>query len=91
MILHIRALRSLRWNYTWRGVYVWLRGMRLCGHCTGAGYVLGPSRRHPLNPLVTIGCPVCRSEMFVRGYQRILSEPERVLAEQEAIAEGVMG
>lgn len=27
----------------------------------------------------------------VRGYQRILSEPEKVISEQRALAEGVMG
>jgi ribosomal protein L37AE/L43A len=37
-------------------------------------------------------CDRCnRSGKGKRGYQRILSEPARVLSEQEGIAEGVMG
>jgi hypothetical protein len=59
-VKRLKALRALRWNYTRKGVWVWLVGWQEPG-----------KRRH------------------VRGYRRILSEPERVVAEQTAVAEGV--
>lgn len=85
----LQALRALRWNYRWVGVWAWLKGRQRCRNCKATGYVLGPSRRHPENPLVTIACPVCRSETKARGYQRILSEPETVITEQTGLADGV--
>lgn len=72
--LRFRALRSLRWNYTRRGVWAWLKGRRSWG----------ADADHPLRNV----CPCC-GEQSRRGYQRILSEPERVLAEQTALAGGV--
>lgn len=94
MKLRIKALRSLRWNYKWRGVWVWLKG-RTCFTCGGKGKVLQVVIQVPrrtgggnLDGLVT--CSRCHGKPK-RGYQRILSEPETVLNEQRAIAEGVMG
>ena len=81
-----QAIRALRLNYKWRGVWIWLKGRQRCRHCNATGYVLGPSGDFPL---ATIRCPICLSEAKVRGYLRILHEPERVAQEQQAIAEGV--
>lgn len=86
MILRFKALRSLRWNYKRRGVWVWLKGRQRCRECNATGYTLGPSRDLPLS---TIACPICRSECKVTGWKRIAREPEKVIAEQTAMAEGV--
>jgi hypothetical protein len=56
MRLRIEAVRALRLNYRWRGVYIWLKGRK---------------RRSGL-----------------RGWQEILREPERVIQEQHAFADG---
>lgn len=85
----LQAIRALRWNYRWIGVLQWLKGRQRCRNCKATGYVLGSSKRFPENPLVTIACPICHSETKARGYRRILREPETVIAEQEAVAEGV--
>lgn len=53
----LAAIRALRLNYRWRGVYRWLRG------------------RHRRSGL--------------RGWQRVLRDPESVIREQHANAEGV--
>lgn len=29
VVSHVRAIRSLRWNYRWRGVWIWLRSPRV--------------------------------------------------------------
>jgi hypothetical protein len=34
-------------------------------------------------------CPLCYGSEYVRGWERILLEPEAVMAEQTAMAEGV--
>lgn len=88
MTLRLKALRSLRWNYRWSGVWFWLKGRQRCRECNDTGYVLGPSA-DGTHPLVTLRCPRCRETRRVRGYQRVLHEPERVIAEQTAMAEGV--
>jgi len=73
MKLRLQALLSLHLNYKWRGVYVWLKAR----HCSRCG-------RAPDFCLRT-NCPG-RARL---GYQRILSEPKKVIQEQHAIAEGV--
>jgi hypothetical protein len=95
MKLRLQALRALRWNYKWSGVWVWLkgRGLTTCELCEGAGHVcknfglLSPGRPE------IIDCPKCidGKQRGPRGCQRILSEPQRVVDEQTALAEGVMG
>lgn len=92
MILRLKALRSLRWNYTRRGVWIWLKG-RNCFGCGGKGKVLQVVIQIPRPPDGGIPdgiatCPTCNGSPK-RGYQRILSEPENVLAEQTQLAEGV--
>jgi hypothetical protein len=86
MTTRLQALLSLRWNYSLKGGWVWLKGRGRCRACPGLGEIERPT---------SFGnyfsrCETCggtgRSK---RGYQRILSEPDRVLAEQEAMAEGV--
>jgi hypothetical protein len=74
VIVRLRALRSLRWNYKRRGVWVWLKGFPPVP-------AISERREH----LVT--CPGCNGSPR-RGYQRILSEPAEVIAEQTALAEG---
>jgi hypothetical protein len=88
----LRALRSLRWNYRRRGVWVWLKG-RQCFSCGGKGKVIQvviqvprPTGGGNLGGLAT--CSRCHGSPR-RGYQRILSEPAEVIAEQTALAEGV--
>lgn len=96
MRLRLQALRSLRLNYKWRGVYVWLKGHKLsrCVTCQGDGKLCkNPPLHTPPRPELK-DCPNCQGsgrERGKRGYQRILSEPEKVTQEQHAIAEGVMG
>jgi DnaJ-class molecular chaperone len=82
LITRFKALRSLRWNYTRKGVWVWLKG-RQCWTCGGEGTIDGKRGR-------PVFCPACKGSPK-RGWQRILSEPKQVLAEQTAVAEGVMG
>lgn len=87
MKLRIKALRSLRWNYKWSGAWNWLKG-RHCWKCWGAGEVV--EHAPPTDPLridSPTTCPTCNGEPK-RGYQRILSEPEQVLAEQDQLASG---
>lgn len=83
MKLRLQALRSLRWNYRWRGVWVWLKG-RHCFSCGGKGRVAGRFVDEP--PTTT--CSRCHGNPK-RGYQRILTEPEQVIAEQERAGAGV--
>jgi hypothetical protein len=84
----LAAIRALRLNYKWRGVYVWLKGRQKCRRCSGSGRV---SLFGVTSGLMTaVVCPSCNGGQ-VRGYQRILSEPGKVIREQTAIAEGVMG
>ena len=78
---NLQALRSLRWNYKRRGALVWLKGRHRCWRCRGAGVVDSIAGAH------TRLCPQCEAHPK-RGYQRILSEPEQVLAEQERAAAG---
>lgn len=91
--LRLQALRSLRWNYKLRGVCVWLGG-RNCFNCGGKGKVISFTVRCPAPPLgegisQEFGdCPRCHGKPK-RGYQRILSEPRQVLAEQERAGAGV--
>jgi DnaJ-class molecular chaperone len=59
-----------------------LKGRQRCWTCKGEGVV--GSMRGARTRL----CPDCNGKPK-RGYQRILSEPEQVIAEQEATAEGV--
>lgn len=86
MRLRLKAIRSLRWNYRWRGVWVWLKGraVRRCTLCAGDGEIrLGEA---------LVDCFWCDGAGKIfgrRGYQRILSEPQRVIDEQTAAAEGV--
>lgn len=65
MTLRLKALRSLRWNYTRKGVWFWLKGRQRLRY-NAAGQL-----------------------EEVRGWQRVLTEPEKVIAEQTAAAEGV--
>jgi hypothetical protein len=53
----IDAIRALRLNYRWRGVWIWLRG---------------------------------RNQRYGgrRGWRVLLTDPERVIRDQDAIAEG---
>lgn len=95
MILRLKALHSLRWNYKRRGVWIWLKGraVRRCIPCQGDGKLC----KHPPLHIPPAGhelktCPACLGggkQYGKRGYQRILSEPQQVLDEQAAIAEGV--
>ena len=78
----LKALRSLRWNYKRRGVWVWLKGRQRCRRCKGQGEVFDRAG------WLRISCPVCRRACRVRGYRRILTEPNRVITEQSALAEG---
>ena len=39
MIVRLQALRSLRWSYKRRGVWVWLKGRQQCQRCAGRGRV----------------------------------------------------
>lgn len=81
----LQAIRALRLNYKWRGVWIWLKGRKRCRRCKGEGWVYsGPPFWVPDD------CPTCHGELK-RGYQRILKEPNQVAQEQQAIAEGVMG
>jgi len=90
MKLGLQALRSLRLNYKWRGVYVWLTGAPSipCSPCKGTGTDYGSNGR-------PIFCRRCMGEGsnpgLKLGWERIRDEPEKVIQEQEAIAEGVMG
>lgn len=95
MRLRFKALRSLRWNYTRKGVWFWLKGRQRCRYCHGKGRVpLGVTAgmigltTSPAS-FTARSCPRCDGATNVRGYRRILSEPERVLAEQTQLAEGV--
>lgn len=94
MKLRIKACRSLRWNYTRRGVWVWLKGrqVRRCTICKGKGGV-GLQEAGLAGTREPFPCAWCDNGKVYgkRGYQRILFEPQRVLDEQTAIAEGVMG
>ncbi len=93
----LQAIRALRLNYRRRGVWVWLKG-RNCFSCGGKGKVVTCSLSIP--GVLSTGsgsftqsfgpCSRCDGSPL-RGYQRILTEPERVISEQHAIAEGVMG
>lgn len=90
--VRLRELRSLRWNYKRRGVWAWLKRHR-CFTCGGKGKVVQvviqvprPSDGGIPDRLAT--CSHCQGHPK-RGYQRILSEPEKVIAEQTALAEGV--
>jgi hypothetical protein len=85
VITRLKALRSLRWNYTRKGAWTWLRG-RHCFKCVGTRRI---SVIRPGGLPATYPCSRCEGDAK-RGYQRILSEPETVLSEQAAIAEGVM-
>lgn len=97
MRLRIQAIRSLRWNHTCRGVWVWLKGRQQCRRCQGEGRVPLGARDGIVGltssaaSFTARACPSCEGEGKVRGYQRILSEPERVISEQTAAAEGVFG
>lgn len=75
-----RAIRALRLNYRWSGVYRWLRAP-WCSRCRSHGIVIGPSGR-------PIFCPACDGKPRP-GYKHLCSEPGRVIQEQQAIAEGV--
>lgn len=91
MSSRLQAVLSLRWNYSLKGCWVWLKGRQVlsCGNCGGSGFVAKRTYMEGRRSL----CPSCCDGIFKRwgkrGYQRILSEPERVVAEQEAVAEGV--
>lgn len=89
MITRLKALRSLRWNYKRRGVWTWLKG-RQCFTCGGKGNVLRTLPRSAFRNHLISTCPACNGSPK-RGYQRILSEPETVISEQTAIAEGGHG
>lgn len=69
----LQALRALRLNYRWKGVRAWLT---VAQHCWACGGTKGAD------------CYRCHGAACRRGYQRIFSEPERVIQEQHAIAEG---
>lgn len=94
MKLRLKALRSLRLNYKRRGVWVWLKGRRLvrCSACGGEGQIAMTFGRRPSTlPPEVRGCSDCGEsgrQLGQRGYQRILSEPKQVLAEQEQAAAG---
>lgn len=94
MTLRLKALRSLRWNYRWRGVWAWLKGRQRCRCplCEGDGQVCKNfSIGAPGRPEI-VGCPRCDGDGEVpgpRGCRRILSEPGPVIAEQTQLAEGV--
>lgn len=83
MIIRLRALRSLRLNYKRRGVWVWLKGRKRCRICGGSGY-----KRSGYDWPYDLTLCKCSGGEPRRGYQRILSEPEQVLAEQERAAAG---
>lgn len=85
--LRLKALRSLRWNYTRKGVWFWLKGRQRCRICGGSGKV-APQPTDPLGVIVDYRCHRCHGRPQ-RGYQRVLAEPGRVLAEQTQLAEGV--
>jgi hypothetical protein len=95
VILRIKALQSLRWNYKRRGVWIWLKGraVRCCIPCLGDGKLCkNPPLHVPTGGCETSVCPTCHGtgEKFgKRGYQRILSEPQNVLNEQTAAVKGV--
>jgi hypothetical protein len=82
----LQALRALRWNYTRKGVWVWLKGRSDCQRCNGSG--LRPTARMATISYGYVSCP-CEGKRK-RGYQRVLSEPERVIAEQDALASGAL-
>lgn len=91
----LQALRAFRWNYKWRGVWVWLKG-RNCFICGGNGAVvrwdikLAGSLRIASGRFVQrlTACSRCGGKPK-RGYHRILTEPQKVIVEQAAMAEGV--
>lgn len=95
MILRLEALRSLRWNYTRKGVWFWLKGRQRCRNCFGEGRVPGGLAGGIIGLSTSAAsftartCPRCDGATKVRGYQRVLHEPQRVLAEQTQLAEGV--
>jgi hypothetical protein len=95
MKLRLKALRSLRWNYKRRGVWAWLKGRqaRRCVACKGTGTcgVQEAGLAGRAEPLSCFWCDSTGKILGKRGYQRILSEPEKVIQEQTALAEGVMG
>ena len=94
MKLRLQALRALRWNYTWMGVWTWLRGAPVirCQTCGGSGCMM---RIGYAWPSCLTECSRCMGEGanpgLKLGWERIRDEPERVVAEQTALAEGVMG
>jgi len=94
MKLRIQAIRALRWNSSWKGVWVWLKGRqtRRCVGCKGTGTcgMQEAGLAGKAQPQPCLWCDGTGKILGKRGYQRILSEPQRVISEQEAIAEGVM-
>ena len=85
--LRIKALRSLRLNYKRRGVWVWLKGwqLRRCIPCQGDGKLCKNPPLHIHEKPELTDCPNCGGsgrERWQRGYQRILSEPQRIIDEQ---------
>lgn len=94
MKLRIKALRSLRWNYKRRGVWVWLKGRQKCRGCLGGGRVpLGVTPgliglTTSASSFTSQTCSTCEGDGKVRGYQRILFEPRQAFAEQERAAAG---
>lgn len=66
-----------------------MKGRKRCRPCAASGRDVVGER--PGGTRIWGDCPACKGHRFHRGYQRILSEPEKVIAEQEAIAGGVMG
>lgn len=89
--LRLKALRSLRWNYKRRGVWIWLKGraVRRCVLCAGTGEFALARLLGPAEPKRCFWCDGSGKEFGKRGYQRILSEPEKVIADQTRLAEGV--
>jgi len=91
--LRIKALLSLRLNYKWRGVWNWLKGApaQRCEICKGRG----SKRTGWPYPYDLTECNRCMGEGsnpgLKLGWERIWDEPQRVIDEQTAIAEGVMG
>jgi ribosomal protein L37AE/L43A len=85
-LIRLKALRSLRWNYTRKGVWVWLKGRKRCSACRGTGML----RYRDLPKVIASAIWTCDrcdgSGKGKRGYQRILTEPEQVIAEQERAA-----
>lgn len=63
MTTPVHAIRSLRWNYTWRGVWVYLRARNV---------------------------NLWRARLKGRGWWLVLRYPALVVAQQMALAEGVI-